>query len=1122
MKSFRANGLQWILALTLLTGGARARAQSAPHSPTNSSPNSSSDSHAFRAGSDAAKSRAAAQQQTHSPAQDPSAPPAPAASPRAPEIVGPNVAAVRIVNEQGKVLAESPSGISVQVGKPLERNQVADSIRTLYRTGTYSYIAVTQTEDAGGVRIDFVVRQQLFFNQVIIRGVVSPPSDASAAAAMSLSLGQPYRKEAVDDGVARLTEALHDEGLYEAEVSVEAIPHLDTHEMDVIVNVHPGPRARLQTIELTNGTEYTNEEILKRLNVKVGKPITSQRIQRGTDRIHDFLVKKGHLNARASVRRGAYDKAANTIPLEVDVTEGPKVQIVVTGIKISNGQLKKLVPIYQEGSVDVDLLEEGRRNIRERLERDGYFDAEVDYTTVTKDAQPKGNWKGTEEVITYKVERGDRHKLYGIEISGNHYFNTELLRSRLQIYGKGFATRGRFSRRLVESDRASLQLLYQSNGFLDAKVDAQTLDNYKGVEGQLYVHFVIDEGKQSRVESLSIEGNHAFKDDDLLPVLASTPGQPYSDYNVASDRDNILALYYNEGFPAARFTATAVPILPAAAANAPNGAADGAASNGTSISGTSSTGNPSNAAPDNSNAAKNGAASKTSTDKKSITDVEAGELMKLVYHIDEGPQTRVRRILITGYNRTRIGAIRREIRVKTAAPLREGDVVESQRRLYNMGIFNRVTIEPQNPAGTDTNKDIVVLVEEAKRWTIAYGGGFEVQRLASSTDPTGSELKAAPRGILEISKLNVRGRGDSISLKLRGSTIEDRALLTYTAPNAFSDPHYTFQANAYTEKTQDINTFTEARYEGSVQLTDQMTRFTTVQYHYAFRRVVVSDLNNTVPPENIPLFEQPTLVSQFGITWARDARDNPADATKGTFNSADFGIADTAIGSSASFLRIFYQNSTYHPIGRRFSFARSFRFGVLVPYKDTVSLTFPAQTEPVNLIPLPERFFAGGGTSLRGFALNQAGPRDLTGFPIGGQALLAFNQELRFPMRLPFIGSALGGAIFYDGGNVFSRLSRITFRAYSPQPVFNPANPTVCQYNCTNELNYFAHTVGFGLRYSTPVGPIRIDLGFPINRPRFVAPICPSGDTTCLDGQNGFQSTRLPGFQIFFNLGSTF
>ncbi len=1006
------------------------------------------------------------------------------------------VTSVRIIDESGKVLLESPANISVQAGRPLERDQVAESIRTLYKTGTYSYIAARQDAGENGVRIDFVVREQLFFNQVIIRGVVAPPSDASAAAAMSLSLGDPYRKEAVADGVTRLTDALHDEGLYLAEVHVETVPHHDTHEMDVIVTVKPGPRAKVQTIQLTNGTEYTNEEIIKQLSVRVGKPITSARIQRGTERIHNFLVKKGHLNARASVRRGPYDKATNTLPLEVDITEGPRVQLVITGMKLSQGTLKKLVPIYQEGSVDVDLLEEGKRNIRERLERDGYFDAGVEYTTVTRDAQPKGNWKGTEEIITYKVERGDRHKLAGVEITGNRYFNTDLLRARLQIYGKGFATRGRFSRRLVESDRDSLQSLYQSNGFLDAKVEAQTLDNYKGVEGQLFVRYVIQEGKQSRVASLNIEGNHAFKEDELLPYVASTPGQPYSDYNVATDRDNILALYYNEGFPEARFTATATPIAPEPKAGTDKNA-------------------PSDTTPKETD-------NKTASDKASEPPVEPGDEMKVVYHIDEGPQTRVRRVLITGYNHTRVGAIRREVLVKPDAPLREGDVIDSQRRLYNLGIFNRVTIEPQNPTGTASNKDVVVLVEEAKRWTIAYGGGFEVQRLASSTDSTKTELQAAPRGILEISKLNVRGRGDSISLKLRGSTIEDRALLTYTAPNTFSDPHYTFQANAYTEKTQDINTFTEERYEASVQLTDQRTRFTTIQYHYAFRRVLVTNINNTIPPENIPLFEQPTLVSQFGVTWARDARDNPADATKGSFNSLDFGVADTAIGSSASFLRMFYQNSTYHPLGRRFSFARAFRFGVLLPYKDTVSLAFPAQTTAVQLIPLPERFFAGGGTSLRGFALNQAGPRDLAGFPVGGQALMEFHQEFRFPMRLPFVGTALGGALFYDGGNVYSRLSRITFRAYPPKPIFNSANPTECQFNCTNELNYFAHTVGFGLRYSTPVGPIRVDLGFPINRPQFVSPICPNDDPACLDGRNGFHASRLPGFQIFFNLGSTF
>ncbi len=1060
MKASRANELRRIFALALLLlGGANARGQSPLTTP-------------------------AAVGNTSVPtAQNP--------------VIGDaSVVAVRIVTGDGKVLTNAPAGLPIQTGKPLDAKQVADSIRKLYATGTYTDLRATLTGVEGGVRVDFVVREQLFFNRVVIEGLVSPPSDASAAAAMQLTLGQPYRKDVVEEGLARLSDALHDEGLYASEVSAETVAHQDTHEMDVIVHIKSGPRARVRDVQLKNGTEYGNTELLSRLKIKPGVELTSARIQRGTDRIRKFLVKKGHLNARAVVRRGEYDRAANLISLELDVTEGPRVQIAITGVKISNGQLKKLVPVYQEGSVDVDLLEEGKRNIRERLERQGYFDAEVEYTTATKEMQQSGGWKGTAEVITYTVERGERHKLVGIEIVGNRYFDAELLRSRLQISQNSFAARGRFSRRLVQADQDSLQNLYLSNGFLDAKVGAQALDNYKEAEGALLIRFVIEEGKQTRVASLSIEGNHAFKEDELLPVVGSTAGQPYSDYSVATDRDNILALYYNEGFPNARFTATATPVTAEAKPGGPEGA--------------------------NGNDAAKETTRRNGRERKEDSEAQLGALMRLTYHIDEGAQTRVRRILTTGYVHTRAGVIRREIHVKPNAPLREGDVVESQRRLYNLGVFNRVTIEPQNPSGTDTNKDVVVLVEEAKRYTLAYGGGFEVQRLASTTDPTGSELQSAPRGILEISKLNVSGRADSLSLKLRGSTIEDRALLTYSDPNTFANPDYTFQANVYTEKTQDINTFTESRYEGSVQLNDQLTRFTTLQYHYVFRRVVVSNLNNTVAPEEIPLFEQPTLVSQFGITWARDARDNPADATKGSFNSVDFGIADTAIGSSASFLRFYYQNSTYYKIGRRFSFARSVRIGILEPYRDTVSLAFPSQTTPVTLIPLPERFFAGGGTSLRGFALNQAGPRDSTGFPIGGQAMLAFNQEFRFPMHLPFIGSALSGALFYDGGNVYSRLGRITFRAYSPAPIFFPAKPTVCEYNCTNELNYFAHTVGIGFRYSTPVGPIRIDLGFPINRPRFVAPICPAQNASCLDGQNGFQSTRLPGFQIFFNLGSTF
>jgi outer membrane protein insertion porin family len=1048
MKWCRANRLRAFVALALLSAAAHARAQEAPPaSPANPAPVKASSS-------------------------------------------TDNVVAVRVVTEDGRVLSDCPRGVPVEIGKPLSRSDVAAGLRALYRLGDYSDLRAVITSVPSGIRLDFIAKENLFFNQVLIEGLQAPPSDASAAAAMQINLGDIYRRSTVDEGLERLREALRVDGLYTAALTAETIPHSETHQMDVVVHITPGPRARVSTIQLTNGTEFTAIEILGRTKIKAGNFVTSARLQRGTDRVRKFLTKKGLLSARAVIRRGQYDVASNTLPLTLDVTEGPRIKVVVTGAKVSKGELKRLVPIYQEGAVDADLLEEGKRNLRERQEREGYFDGTVDYKTETHDTALRANGsQGTEEIITYHIERGDRHKFVGVAIVGNHYFPTDLLKSRLQITPTSFGVRSRFSQRLVDSDAQSMRYVYTSNGFLDATVKAEVEDNYQGKTGNRFVRFIVTEGPQTSVASLAIDGIHAFKEDELRAVIGSGPGQPYSETNVASDRDNILAKYFNEGYPEATFTSTAervkAPEVNVPAENKPD-------------------------------------ANDTQKNKRvSNSPVAQAEPVRLVYHIQEGPQTRVRQVLLSGYAHTRENVIRREVRVAPNAPLRQGDVVESQRRLYNLGIFNRVTIGPQNPNGTDPDKDVVVLVEEAKRYTIAYGGGFEVQRLASTTDPTAGEVQAAPRGIFEITRNNLTGRADSLSLKIRGSTIEDRVLLGYLHPNLFSHPDLNLQVTAYTERSQDINTFTQSRYEASIQLNDVITSKTTLVYKYAFRKVLISNLNNTIPPEEIPLFEQPTLVSEIGMTWLRDSRDNPAEATKGTFNSADFAVADTAIGSSASFIRMFFQNSTYYPIKGKFSFARSIRVGILVPFRNTVSLAFPPQdTTPLpELIPLPERFFAGGGTSLRGFGLNQAGPRDtVTGFPIGGQALLVLNQEFRFPMHLPFIGSKLGGAIFYDGGNVYSQLSHITLRYRPPTPIFD--TPNHCEYNCTNELNYFSHTVGFGVRYATPVGPIRVDLGYQVNRPLFVIPVPSLGNTNQCPGI--CEGTRLPKFQIFFNLGPSF
>ena len=1000
------------------------------------------------------------------------------------------VRSIRIVREDGKVLEENPTGLPVKAGEPLSQEAVAASIRTLYQTGDFADLRAVTFPLPDGIRLDFLARENLFINQVVIEGLKPPPTEASAVAAMQLSLGQTYRPGDIADSLERLKETLKEEGLHEAKVRADQIPHPETHQLDVIVHVDPGPRVRLGTIQLINNTEFSDQTLLKLFKLKPASELTVARVQSGIGRIRKFLEKKGHLSARVSTRRGAYDAATNKLPLTLEVTEGPKVLVAVEGAKFSKGDLKRLVPVYQEGSVDTDLLEEGKRNLRERLESEGYFDATVNYAVAGNKLNENADWTGAEETITYQVDRGVRHRLLKIECSGNHYFSSGMLRSRLAISASSLFVRPRFSRRLLDSDVLSMKSLYAANGFLSARVEGKILDDYGNKKGDLVIRFEIEEGKQTLVSNLRIEGVHAISEEEIRSVVGSLPGQPYSDIVVASDRDNILALYFNDGFPNATFSWTAEPDPPAASEAAV----------------------PAEGAEDD--------------PKREVGSfIERAEPMKLIYKIVEGSQIRVRQVLLGGYNHTRPSVIQREVKVKPGEPLREGDVVETQQKLYNLGVFNRVTVEPQNANGTDPEKDVVVLVEEAKRYTIAYGGGLEVQRLASTTDPTGGEIQAAPRGIFEVSKENITGRADSLTFKLRASTIQGRALLAYSAPNTLNSPNLSTQATAYVEKTQDINTFSQTRYEGNLQLTDRLSARASLLFRYAFRKVTLSNLN--IPPQEVPLWNQPTLVSEFSGTWFRDTRDNPADATKGSFNTADLSVAGTAIGSSASFIRLFLQNSTYRPITRNWSFARSIRIGILAPYASTISLTFPAPTAspPPQLIPLPERLYGGGGTSLRGFALNQAGPRDsLSGFPVGGQALLILNQELRFPLKLPYIGTKLGGAFFYDGGNVYSRIDRITLRWAPPKPVFVTAypgqvpgrfNPTRCVYNCTNELNYFSHTVGFGLRYATPVGPIRIDLGYEINRAEFVIP-CRTAAVLCQEG------TRLPKLQIFFNLGSSF
>ncbi len=222
----------------------------------------------------------------------------------------------------------------------------------------------------------------------------------------------------------------------------------------------------------------------------------------------------------------------------------------------------------------------------------------------------------------------------------------------------------------------------------------------------------------------------------------------------------------------------------------------------------------------------------------------------LVYHIDEGKQVRVSDILICGYDHARRGVIAREVQVKSGGPLREGEVIDTQRLLYNLGIFTRVTIAPQNPDGSDPKRLSTSSSRKrnAIRWAMVEGSRCNASG-GTGSSAVGGAIDASPRVIFEITKDDLTGRADSLSLKVRASTLQYRGLASYNTQNYFGKPNLSLQFTLLADKSQEVTTFTSTRYEGTLQLTQKLSRATTLLYRYTYRKVFVPAVSLKIASE---------------------------------------------------------------------------------------------------------------------------------------------------------------------------------------------------------------------------------------------------------------------------------
>jgi outer membrane translocation and assembly module TamA len=319
-------------------------------------------------------------------------------------------------------------------------------------------------------------------------------------------------------------------------------------------------------------------------------------------------------------------------------------------------------------------------------------------------------------------------------------------------------------------------------------------------------------------------------------------------------------------------------------------------------------------------------------------------------------------------------------------------------------------------------------------------------------------------------------------------------------------------------------------------------------YRLEFRRVRASNFAEGINAGEIALFSLPATVGGPGFTFIRDKRDNPLESTKGNYFTLDGFVAAHFFGAESNFGRVLAQNSTYQAFGgkgkadHQFVFARSTTIGLQQPFRGTrvvppgACTVDPKTNETTctgfSLIPLPEQFFAGGGNSHRGFGLNQAGPRDPgSGFPLGGTATFVNSLELRFPpVTLPYLGEGFGLAVFHDMGNVFTAphdMLKGLLRWHQPDPQqclagSTPNSQCMTQFN-NSRYDYTSHAVGIGVRYKTPIGPLRFDFGYNLNPTKYFQVFnFPVPNTNPAQTVAVQEAQRLRHFNVFFSIGQPF
>ena len=1046
------------------------------------------------------------------------------------------VTAVEVVIEgsaaDANIQAELLALLKVSGNTQFSAVRVRDSLQALFDSGRVANARVEVIEEGtprtGPVRLRFVVQRQVQIGEVRIElGTVTGTPISVDELRGRLNFVQPgtrLSQQVILRNADEILVYLRDRGYFNA--TVDPVQQLGPRGVraTVIYRVTPGEQARVEAFDI-NITGFNVSTVRNTLALQPNAAFTRDLLADDVKKIRDALVAQNYLTPVIEDARVERDPDKNMVRISLTGTVGPKVNVTVKNYQLSDKTQRDLLPVKREGNIDYSAIVEGARRIRNKLQEDGYFFAEVTNICTVDNPPADMGPNGTDDTcqnlnpttlaghtiqIEYDVERGRRFRLTEIRITGTNKLTYDDIAANLKTqkaspiglipwlgYGRGYT-----SLSLLEQDRRTVEAFMRDLGYRKAK--AEVLQGVSINADNLIITFNVTEGALTRIAAVDVKGNQIYTEDRIRKELTTVIDGPYSRSQARIDADKVAALYAREGYVNTRvdFSVVELPMK------------------------------------------------------------DNDEEVRLIYSInDEGDKVFVNQILINGVTGDRVKRQKKRAAIRRAIPIAEGDVLradrisDAERELYLTDAYRQVIIRTEpagETAGGYKRSDVIIDVEEKPPNVMDYGGGY-------STD-------AGALGLFEISNVNLMDRLRQGALRLRASRLQQLVRLEYLDPRFVRYNKTQFAPLAASVEYQRDSTITrffrsaiDRGTLGIVQRLDEngnaidifgarvseptINRFTAaVETQRVLDRKTRSIIFGRLSYEDVRLYNLQSLVvrpilepdrkvrlAKIGASFVRDTREhcekgllarsqtdedekpgkpgeicryNQLDATRGSFLSVDYAVALRQLGGNISFNRFQANYRLYHKVSalHETTFAGNLTLGLANLFNPIDRDGNGTIDEIDRTLPISERFFSGGSTTLRGFSFEEAGPRQVVipegpfrdskknivflnpfTVPVGGNALAIVNLEARVPMT-----RSLQVVPFYDGGNVFRRIGDL-FGKHNETPV--PPGDIIAAINAANLRAHWTNTIGLGFRVQTPFGgALAVDYGWLLKPPEFLIP----------------------------------